>query len=268
MIYTLEKTLQMNTPLVDTDNNISIIQDDVKYTNENRKGIIEMRYVIKQQLSNDLVWENGEVKGAYFVDEDFYNLKKDEHKLVDLSKEYATQNLITGASLYGYKNGYNTLNNIKGTTSFLVRDMNSDKLFKMLSVGSYLRFENTFKTFRIEEKTPEGLMLSYTFKDANGNISTVFEFKPKEYLKQGVKNKVFNLFIPNVQTNSINNFKNQRESISKKHEQKVSDRDRVELLSEISSYLNEKFDIPVIVGTSYDFGQNEELSRVKKIIFG
>lgn len=263
-IYT-QKTLQMNARLVDTKSFF-----DEKFANTSFE-IVPVKYVIENKFKDSYNWENGFVKQGFFMDENFYNGIDKEgtkrmDKFLDISHEYASQNLEEGNKLFTIKRNGAFITNTSGTNRYDIHALSAQEAIKLLSVGSYISLINNYRIYRIEEILDTELIVSYAYRDTNGNIVKNIETLPvNKLVKNESENNIFSLFVPIVQTKVNENLKNYKESLNKKTQELVTEKDSVEVLKMISEYMKEKFNIDIILGSLNDFKNIEELNSVSMI---
>ena len=207
-----EKALMMNTPL------ISSASDLEETFNLDKVALTEMKYVISNIYDNNYEWENGGVKQGYWVDIDLFNSRS--HKLIDLTSKWSELNLSKGVDPYSVKLNKVITTNTSNTSRFEIRSMKVADILANISVGSYISLENMYKIFRVEEVSNDGLYVSYTYKDKNGDVLSTSKFISKEALtdtsSSEYENTIFKLYIPIVHTNTIKKFKDHKVTVPKK----------------------------------------------------
>lgn len=254
------KILDMNTPLILDSGGINDIFDSDMYSEETGEGKVKVNYVISKDVP--IVWEEGEVKQGFFIEASNFN----DSLYKNLSNDYAAKNIRKGVELYGYKKDGMLLTNTKNTTEFNVYSMSSSALFYNLIPGAYIQFKGNDRIFRIEEKLDDGFIIEYAFKDNNGEISVIQEFIADSKLNSvnpDFSNSLSKIFIPNSYTQTIESFKNYKETLNKRVKQEISGENTQEIMHEIVSHLTNSFGIPVINKSTLDLNSDLELEVVK-----
>ena len=269
--YDTENKLQ---EIANTNNNLEVIEMKyVKYSDKHAK--FNKEYNNTLDSNHNIINDNtGLIKGSHWISKEKYDLSPE--KYIDITNNYSKHIFGDTIKIFSVKytdtNGFQTIKNqtyhksIKNLSSF-----KSEWFFNNVTQGMFVQlgksdtgYDN--KIYRIEnviKSGNQGLYLSYSkVNDETGRLTNIIKFVSKAQIEDEIGNLNLNKLLIPSNFNTINKFIPEITPLNVKtlSKGKVLEKDRINVISNISNYIDNTFGIK----TELISNSSPELEEYKK----